>query len=685
VTTGSDEGRDEGEATGRRAWIVTAALALVVAVVVTSPVWRFRLDADGSFRGIEFLGASDGEQYVTQLRKTLDGAFGRANDVIYEWSRGPQKLRTLSNEIYLLPYRVVGGDLHAYVAWMTGVCAAAQFALLYALSRRLELSRVAARVVALACCLVPFVWSFHGHERWLFEPDRLAIDFLPLYRPVNPSFTSLFLWGGLLILLRWIERPNAVGWIATTALAAFAFDIYPPLFTMFGALLAGTVVVLLVRRRRRDAAWLTAAGVIGLAANCRLVAGVTTAWGAVEKGVLEGNVNAIAFRGPILTADVATLLVVAAVAVVVTLRRPLSESALVVAVAAPIGLLLQFNQQLVTGRIYQPFHFDWMYSVPFLWLGVGALATRLDGPARTFGAWLADPRRRRAAAWLCAGAAACVLVGAFGGRATAPVLRALGVIRADVVARPLWIAAVGGAVVAAAWLMSRLLADGRVRAAAACVCVAAGTASVVEGWRIQDRGYQRRLGEHLSFQDLRPAFDWLGAHGSHDTVVACGNGALPRLFTSYVGCDVLVSLETIFYVAPGEDEYLERRLLWLALYGVTRDELAAQLGDKGRWHYEIFKWRTFGPPPPKLAFLSYGVNPAPLAADAVAKVLAKYDAVLATSPRERLSRFRLDYVLWTNLDGPDGPQGFRDPGATYPLEVVVDEPGCRLYRVAPGR
>jgi hypothetical protein len=685
VTTSSGGGRDETDAQSRRGWIVTAALALLVAVVVASPVWRFRMDAGGAFRGIEFLGASDGEQYVTQLRKALDGSFGRANDILFEWSRGPQTYRLIGNELFLVPYRVVGGDLHAYVAWMTGVCAAAQFVLLYALSRRLELPRGAAHAVALACCLVPFVWSFHGHERWLFEPSRLQIDFLPLYRPINPSFTSLFLWGGLLTLLRWVERPNVVGWIAATALAAFGYDLYPPLYTMFGSLLAGAVVVLAIRRRWRDAAWLVAAGAIGVAANFRLLAGVTSATGGATQEVVEGNVNAVAFHGPILTADVATLLVVAAVAVVANLRRPLSAAALVVAVAAPVGLLLQFNQHLVTGRIYQPFHYDWMYSVPFLWLGLGALAPRICGPARAVGAWFSDARRRRAADLACAGAALLVVAAAFGGRATAPALRAVGVIRSDVVTRPLLLAAVGVGAAGAAWLMLRLLAAGRASAASACVCVAVGAASVVEGWRIQDRGYGRRLGEHLAFQNLAPAFEWLAAQGSRDAVVACGNGSLPRLFTSHVGCDVLVSLETIFYGSPGEDEYLDRRLLWLALYGVTREELAAELGDKGRWHFEIFKWRTFGPPPPKLAFLTYGVNPAPLPADAIANVLAKYDGVLALSPRERLSRYRLDYVLWTDLDGPDGPQGFRDPGAAYPLEVVVDGPGCRLYRVAPGR
>ena len=47
-----------GDETSRR-WgrVVTAALAVVVAVIVMSPVCRFRLDMGAGFRGIEFLGA----------------------------------------------------------------------------------------------------------------------------------------------------------------------------------------------------------------------------------------------------------------------------------------------------------------------------------------------------------------------------------------------------------------------------------------------------------------------------------------------------------------------------------------------------------------------------------------------------------------------------------------------------
>ena len=665
----------------RRELYATIAGALVVAFVVAAPVLRFRWFAGDHWDGVWFLGASDAEQYLNQLRQVLDGRFGTANDILWEWGRGPAGSAPLAYTLFVLPCRVLGGSLHMWNAVLTALGAAVQFVLLARIARRLGAGLAGSLATALACCLVANLWAFHGWELWLFHPDRAQIDFLPLYRPMNPSLSSLIVWGPVLAILHWFERPRSwVLWGVVTLGAIVAFEVYLPAFTVVGGIMAAAAAVLLCQRRWRDAAVLAMGGVVALAVVLPQLWWVV---GAKEPGgpttAAEGNVNAIGYRALTLPGDVATGLGAARPAPGAPRGPRRAAGALLVTVGAPLVFLGLFNQHLVTGRIYQPFHYDWFYSVPFLWLAVAALAPCAREPLARLGHWLAGGLRWKRVGVAVAVVMAIALAGAALPRVTGAVLHGVGVLRSSVLLRPALFAILGVAVPGGLWFLLWLLRGGRLGAFAVAISVVVGVTAIVEGWRIQDHAYRRRRDEHMGFQKIAPALRWVEANADPEAVVACANGALPRLFTSYSGRNVYVSLEVIFYNAPPEEEYLERRLLWLALYGVTREELAAELGDKGRFHYDIFKWRTFGPPPPKLAFLSYGENLAPLGPDAIPKVLAQYDRVLAMSPAERLARYRLDYVLWSDLDSR---QLFRDPSTLgYPLESVLEAPGCRLYRV----
>jgi hypothetical protein len=666
----------------RRWALAVAACALLVALIVSSPVWRFRLDAGAAYQGIVFNGASDGEQYVTLLRRTADGTSGRKSDIIYEWRSAADKAeiapQSLGYRLYLAGYPMLVADLHVYVAIVTAICAALHLLLFVGIGRALRLSRPAALACALAACLVPWLWSFEGGHRWLFAPDRAVIDFLPLYRPVNPSFSGLFLWTTLLLALRWLRSPKWRHVIAMTVLATLAGDVYMPVFTVTGGLLGAAALIAFLHGRRLQPAALLAGGAIALIASLRTVLSFGAAQG-TPLAAMQANQSAVPFSDPIVTWDVATALVLGACAAFACRRRRLSAQRQLVVFGAPLVMLVVFNSHLVTGRIYQPFHYDWFFTVPFIWLSAGVLVARAVSLLPRIRNATARPATRRIADIGAAAAAIVVLLAAAMPSMSGRVLHALGVIRSDQLQRPGVFAAASLAAIASVWTCVFLVRTGRRRALRAFLCAGVALAAVTEGWRIQQHGLRRRTPEHLEYQKLGPMFDWLRDHADPNAVVMCGNGGIPRLVASYTGRNVFISLEAMFSLYPPEDEFRDRRYIWLATYGVTPEKLAAELGDTGRWHYDIFKWRTFGPPPPKLSFLSYGRHTVPLLPEDADRVLAEYRAVWSLPNAAKWTRYRTDYVLWTDFD----PKDFRDPAPDPSLTLSFASPGVRLYRVTP--
>jgi len=668
---------------GRRSWAGRAILAAAVAAIVVSPVLRFRALAGDRYDGVMFLGASDAEFYVAMLRRVIEGSYGSANDLLHEWRgvAGPGG-EWLALRLLAVPFRVFGGDLHAYVVAATSVCAAIQYLFFAEIARALRLREAAALATGLVCCLVPFVWSFEGAELWLLRPGRVPFEFLPLYRPVNPSLTSICLWTALLAALRLLGRATWV-WTAVLGLcAAASWSLYAPLFPLVGGIAAAACVGCLLRGDRRHAYALAAAG-LAIAA-WRVPSLVSRMAGDAEtEANLRANLLAIPSRAPILTGNVLTLAAVAAVAVASHVRQRLAAPVLFVATVPAALLLVAFNQQLVTGRIYQPFHFDWFYAPAFLWLALAALAPRAEEPLARLGTRLADATTWRR---VCAGfgvAAVLVLAVSFGGSLGAAVLRAARVIRGETIAQPALLAAAGLGVLGASFASLAAARAGALRGLAIAACVAAGAAALASGWAIQDRGLDSRTESHLRWQASAPALRWIGEHAREDDVVLAPDGEVARLVVSYTGRNLLIASEAQFFAGkPPEDEWRRRWLVLLATCGIDRARLERELLDGGRWHHELFKWRAFGRLQGRVRLLVSGATPEPLDPRELTRVLEEFDRIRAMPPRERLGLFRVDYVLWNDSARE---AGLSDPGPSAELSEVLAGDGFRLYRVALAR
>ena len=211
-----------------------AALALIAALVTISPALRFAA-AHGT-SGIVFHEAKDAEFYVAQIRRAAEGTYGHANDFLFEWSTERVRATPWTYSLLGAVRSLTDASPHWIAVGASAVSAAVHVLLFFAIARTLRMSRPASLAAAAAACLAPFLWTFHGTSPWLGQPDRVLTPFLPLWRPINPSVSSLVVWGAVLALLRWLRRPAWPAWTLCTVLVASAWKAYPAAFVFTSAL-----------------------------------------------------------------------------------------------------------------------------------------------------------------------------------------------------------------------------------------------------------------------------------------------------------------------------------------------------------------------------------------------------------------------------------------------------------------
>lgn len=652
-------------------------MAILVAALVTAPAWRFRIEAGDAYAGIPFVGVADGEFYLSMVRRAAAGDYASANPYLHEWrQRTGEVTEPVARWIWATGWKLSPFDLHTFSAVFIGLLAAVQFLLFTSIARAVGASERVAIATAGACCLIPNIWAYYGYDFWLLQSGRQLIDFLTLWRPMQPSLTSLGFWAALLAGTRFAARPSWTTGAVVAALAWFSWDLYRPTFPLNGMLLAGCVVAAWAKRERRMALGLAAAGAVVLALRVTALRG-GLAVSPEQEEVLAGNLIGLRRTEPILTGNVATLLVLAVVSLLPPVRRHVAGAAHFAIWAPLLAILICWNQQVITGRIYQPFHYDWFWTVPCVWLAIAALSPAMAAGADALGARFRNGRAFRIAVAAAAvvgilAVAAAAFPGVSGG-----MLRSLGLARSSTLAEPWSKALVGLGVAAAMALAAVALRAGRRGALAQIACVAVVATGTVHAWNTQTLGYSRRASFYVTAQKVAPAFAWIEANTGPDDVIACAREEYGRLVAAHTDRCVYIAGEAQFGGGvPPEEEFRARRIIQWMLLGVSRDDLAGGLGDGGAFHGGIFKWRAFGKLPPRVASVAHSDNPAPLPPGAIDDVLQQFDSLAAAPEAERLSRYRLDYLLWTD----DASAAFREPVGHPAFEKVLEGPGFRLWR-----
>lgn len=386
-----------------RGWLFAAAAGLIMAFFAVYPQLSFE-----NLRGSEFEGAFatydlDEMAYASYLQALIDGR-PRKNDPYtgHDASAADPQPESLFSIQFLpaylaaVPARLLGLSVAQVMPVISAVSAfltaLALFWLIVSITGRPLLAAVGAMIVMVGSALAVGIGAING-----FYENGVAYPFFPFLRRYIPGLAFPFLFAFFACLLNGLKaeqkKKQAIySVLAGVCFAATVFS-YFYVWTAGAAVLCALTVFVLIFRTAEAKKDLLFLGVTG---SLCLLALVPYAWLLSQRNQTMDKAQLLVFtRQPDLWRTVEIIgYVVLIVTGLAVWRRfiVLKDKAAYFIAAFAIAPFLVFNQQIVTARSLQPFHYEF-YSINYVVvLAVVAVAglfwVRFVSPRRTLSAVL---------------------------------------------------------------------------------------------------------------------------------------------------------------------------------------------------------------------------------------------------------------------------------------------------------
>ena len=193
----------------RAAWWLLA-LALLVGAIHVYPDLQFIAQLGSTYHGIPLMAAPDELTYVSRIARAMQGGGTLGNAMLYEHRRDPWVYSPLPEMLLAQLARLLHCSAAHIDVVATAVAPLLFILLAYGCLRSFEVERMLATVGAVSMTFGHFLFSRYGLHVLprLYDPEQA----LPLFlvRPVSPQFHYLVFIAALIALVRWWLKPTAL-------------------------------------------------------------------------------------------------------------------------------------------------------------------------------------------------------------------------------------------------------------------------------------------------------------------------------------------------------------------------------------------------------------------------------------------------------------------------------------------
>ncbi|MCD6384200.1 hypothetical protein J7M23_00330 [Candidatus Sumerlaeota bacterium] len=650
----------------RHAIGLLVVLALITGIIHIIPYGIVALLASPS-KGtphLIFLLSADEEHYLVQLNTAYNGRYRPGNRYLLEHALPPDvQKKFLFNGINLLGLigRLSGLSFGTFLLIIRFLFPMIAFLLLYLIFLALlSGQKITSAIFALVGMCIPYAVYGHIHfiDRLVFEfiikPgvgwNRLLLNsYLPWARLVNPQFTGLFFLAGLLLLIQFVLKPK--GWIYLLASIPFFLLSSKFYFYHWSSLIVFIGVIFLSalwQRKRRIWLPLLLFILVGLVVVMielpQLLQLASNKYGALYTYSL--------LRSPVVSPGVIASLILLFVFLAVRQRiNPEEKILLVACILTPVVCI---NQQVLSGRAVQVWHYELFTSPIYLWCAVALLWRRIEpqylietklAPILARSVWF-----RRILVWLIiiAGGMGTALYFLFhlswSGHLTH------GALLSFMFYASLWLIPTGGALGVVIPLSKGNRQCWFIVASAVLLLLAMG-----DGLERQTYTTLRRIPEFRRQQTYASALYWLKNNTPLQSVVLAPMEIaefLPAVAHTYV----YIAKNAVHYrVAQQERE--ERLANYFYILGLTYEEVD-RLTHQYPYRYILWGLRYFSP----RSYDLYSFGHHQLISKQEVERFRRLFSTRSTVSVEELFKYRLDYVLlsrdWLNTHSL--PQRIKD-------------------------
>jgi hypothetical protein len=665
--------------------ILLVICALLVGVIHIFPSIYVRLRLGSDYRGIFPLQSADEEHYAVQIHAAMNGYYNNANNYLAEgWGAKSKGFPPF------YPYPIlgfIGGisglSIGAYIIAMRFVFPAVGFLLIYALFLALGVSRRGALAWAFLNLLAPYLfygWAepvsrpvYDVLRKWGFSllwHEQYAIASLPWARVVNPQFTGLFFAGAVFCLVKIVRGGRALLWLLPAAIFLYInFRFYFYFWSTLGAILATAFLFSILFRNKRAILPLGVLLLLGIAKALPFASRLI-----IHPDVSGVNVAYVLSHNPVISpACVGAIILLLAGGRYHRQIFNLPADAIIF-FTMPIVCLITMNQQLITGRIVQPWHYELFTSPLLLSVSLAILLWRMDMTTRML-SFLKERAQQGGylPSVLAAGATIvfffiCAELFFYYFHLAPGLGNAMHYITAAAI-ETLLIAVLIQILLT---LLSHSSWDVKRLSALTATCVAVFI--VLEGFSRQAYISALTAQRARPLQALAPAFTWLNQNTAPGSAVLA-SFATSELIPLYAHNTVYLCKNAFHEPAGTPDARRSRAMNYFLLTGHNAAQFRQRLFE---WPYGYLFWGIKSPVAAKNDLYSFGNLP-PVSEEFLKNLLVIYEQKGKNSISSIAGEFTLNYIFF----GPEEHRFFhRDPASLeFARKVYEDKTPITIYQV----
>ena len=348
---------------------------IIVGMVHVLPSIYVPLRLGGEYRGIFPFQSADEEHYDVRIKMAMQGDYRHRNNYLQEgWTREHAGPRFRSEDILGFMGGIAGLGIRSWIFVQRLVFPMIAFILFYLIFRSFRLSSGISIFWAFFNLLAPYLifgWfepftrpvhdflSSRGFNFIWYE--QYAITTPPWSRMVNPQFSGLFFLGGFLAILHLRRKKNQwMLFVVTLILLYINYRLYFYFWTTLGTLVFFLFVFMMIFGEKKKALPLGILTGIGV-----IVTGIF-AWKYLGKFGGKGGFAWMPSHAPVISPGCIIALVIGIIGVPFIKRFPdRFKGTEPLFFAAPLVFIVTMNQNIVTGRIVQPWHYE-LFTGPLL-------------------------------------------------------------------------------------------------------------------------------------------------------------------------------------------------------------------------------------------------------------------------------------------------------------------------------
>lgn len=322
--------------------------------------------------------SADEEHYDVSIKATMEGYGASSNYYIREGRKATSGAGFVlkSERILGIIGRSLGLSIRTYVILMRFLFPAIAFLLIYAIFRSLDISPNASLFWAMLNLVAPYIFYlwFEPVMRPVFTVlrdngfnllwyEQYAGATLPYARMVNPQFSGLFFLGAMVSLVYLIRGKQRILWGIILAVLAFInFRLYFYFWSSLGAIIVFFFIFSIALKNKKA---LLPLGIIMLAG---LIIGLPRALRLVK---MDSDFPST--HWPIFSPGCLAAIIVLFLAVLYYRRKKPGSVSSVILFTMPLIVLVTMNQNVITGRIVQPWHYELFTTPLFLSMALAIL------------------------------------------------------------------------------------------------------------------------------------------------------------------------------------------------------------------------------------------------------------------------------------------------------------------------